>query len=287
MRARRAAAQEAERARTRGSRQRSAIAFSDTREVADRRRRRGGPRGCARRRARDPRARDRPPAARPPSVDRAARRARAGRDSSVGQRALAVAGDAGDADDLAGAARSRLDVVERACPRPRARRASSAQHDRARRRAAASRAASAHRAADHQLGELAPCVVAARGARRRPAGRRAAPRCGRQTASTSSSLWLMKMIDRPSATSCAQRREQRLGLLRRQHGGRLVEDQDARVAVERLQDLDALPLADRQRRRPRASGSTARPKRRASLAQPRRAPRAGARRGATAARCRA
>ena len=33
-------------------------------------------------------------------------------------------------------------------------------------------------------------------------------------------------------------------LLRRQHGGRLVEDEDLGAAVERLQDLDALLLAD-------------------------------------------
>ena len=38
--------------------------------------------------------------------------------------------------------------------------------------------------------------------------------------------------------------EQLLRLLRRQHGGRLVEDEDVRAAVERLQDLDALLLAD-------------------------------------------
>ena len=45
---------------------------------------------------------------------------------------------------------------------------------------------------------------------------------------------------------CADRREQLGHLLRREHCGRLVEDKDARVAVERLQDLDALLLADRQ-----------------------------------------
>ena len=44
----------------------------------------------------------------------------------------------------------------------------------------------------------------------------------------------------------AQDGEDLLGLLRRQHGGRLVEDEDARLAVERLEDLDALLLADRQ-----------------------------------------
>ena len=42
----------------------------------------------------------------------------------------------------------------------------------------------------------------------------------------------------------AQDGEELERLLRREHGGRLVEDQDARVAVERLEDLDALLHAD-------------------------------------------
>ena len=37
-----------------------------------------------------------------------------------------------------------------------------------------------------------------------------------------------------------------IGLGRRQHAGRLVEDQDVGAAIERLQDLDALLQADRQ-----------------------------------------
>ena len=44
----------------------------------------------------------------------------------------------------------------------------------------------------------------------------------------------------------AERLEEPLGLLRREHGGRLVEDQNPGVAIERLQDLDALLLADRE-----------------------------------------
>ena len=44
----------------------------------------------------------------------------------------------------------------------------------------------------------------------------------------------------------ADRRRTARHFLRREHGGRLVEDQDARIAVERLEDLDALLLADRQ-----------------------------------------
>ena len=41
--------------------------------------------------------------------------------------------------------------------------------------------------------------------------------------------------------------EDLLRLLRRQDGGRLVEDEDPGLAVERLEDLDALLPADRQR----------------------------------------
>ena len=41
-------------------------------------------------------------------------------------------------------------------------------------------------------------------------------------------------------------REERLGFLRREHGGRLVEDQHARLAVKRLQDLHALLLSQRE-----------------------------------------
>ena len=44
---------------------------------------------------------------------------------------------------------------------------------------------------------------------------------------TSFSLWLMKMIDMPSAAQAPQRGEQLVHLLRREHGRRLVEDQDA------------------------------------------------------------
>ena len=62
--------------------------------------------------------------------------------------------------------------------------------------------------------------------------------------STSFSLWLMKMIDMPCPRQAADDLEQLLRLLRRQHGGRLVEDQDVGAAVERLQDLHPLLLAD-------------------------------------------
>ena len=45
----------------------------------------------------------------------------------------------------------------------------------------------------------------------------------------------------------AQRGEQAVDFLRRQHGGGLVQDQDARAAIQRLQDFNALLLAHRQR----------------------------------------
>jgi hypothetical protein len=50
-----------------------------------------------------------------------------------------------------------------------------------------------------------------------------------------------------------------VGLGRRQHAGRLVEDQDVGAAIERLEDLDALLQPDRQFLDDRASGSTSRP----------------------------
>ncbi len=53
--------------------------------------------------------------------------------------------------------------------------------------------------------------------------------------------------DRPALVpETAQDPEQVVRLLRRQHAGRLVEDQDAGAAEQRLQDLDPLLDADRQ-----------------------------------------
>ena len=63
---------------------------------------------------------------------------------------------------------------------------------------------------------------------------------------TSYSLWLMKTMLVPS--DARRRRTWKIsdGLLRGQHGGRLVEDQDLGAAVEGLEDLDPLLDADRQ-----------------------------------------
>ena len=64
---------------------------------------------------------------------------------------------------------------------------------------------------------------------------------------TSYSLWLMKMMLWPSLGEAAEDREDLLRLLRREDGRRLVEDEDPRLAVERLEDLDPLLPADRER----------------------------------------
>ena len=58
------------------------------------------------------------------------------------------------------------------------------------------------------------------------------------------------MADEDDAASAfsqpAQEQEDLLRFLRCEHGRGLVEDQDARIAVQRLEDLDALLLAHRQ-----------------------------------------
>ena len=63
-------------------------------------------------------------------------------------------------------------------------------------------------------------------------------------ASTSSSLWEMKSRVWPWLLQLAEVLEERVDLLRHQHRGRLVEDDHLGAAVEHLEDLDALPLAD-------------------------------------------
>ena len=64
------------------------------------------------------------------------------------------------------------------------------------------------------------------------------------TAVTSWSLWEMKIDRAVLRRHRPERREEPLRLLRRQHRRRLVEDQDPRLAVERLEDLHPLLLAD-------------------------------------------
>jgi hypothetical protein len=155
-----------------------------------------------------------------------------------GERRLAVARDAGNADDLTfadGQARlgeglavitAEADAVEDekvGAPRP--------WRPPARR----------HVAADHHLGDAPPV-------RRRspsPAFRPRRTRCVCD-GEDSPSLCEMKITARPPARRATVGIA--VGLGRREHRRRLVEDEDAGVAVERLEDLDALALAHRQAR---------------------------------------
>ena len=219
----------------------------------------------------------------PDDLDRAGLGPAQARDR-VDQLALPVAVDAGDADDLARADVERdaahlLDpavVDARAGPRPRAA-ARPAVAGCFSTRSSTSRPTIA-RASDSS-------VAPSRGTvsiilpRRRTVIRSA-------ISSTSLSLWLMKMIDLPVGLEAPDDREQLGRLLRRQHGRRLVEDEDLRAAVERLQDLDALLLADGDLARSARSG---RPRARTAARARGRAPRRRARRARrrrASARCR-
>ena len=66
------------------------------------------------------------------------------------------------------------------------------------------------------------------------------------TAMISRSLWVIRMIVFPCSFSWPEDAEEVVGLVGRQHAGRLVEDQRVGAAIERLQDLHALLQADRQ-----------------------------------------
>jgi hypothetical protein len=61
---------------------------------------------------------------------------------------------------------------------------------------------------------------------------------------TSRSLWVMRITVTPRPRSFAQDVEQLVGLLRGEHGARLVEDENAGAAIKHLHDLDALLPAD-------------------------------------------
>ena len=71
------------------------------------------------------------------------------------------------------------------------------------------------------------------------------------TSSTSPSLWVMKMMDVPCSLSEPMTLEELVRLLRGQDCRGLVQDQEPRLAVERLQDLDPLLLGDADRLHPR------------------------------------
>ena len=111
-------------------------------------------------------------------------------------------------------------------------------------------------AAHHQLGELAGGDLAwlDRGDRGAP------PDHGDLVGDREHLVELVRDEDDGEALGLelAQVVEELVDLLRHQHGGRLVQDQDLRAAVEHLEDLDALPVADAEVL-DQSSGSTPRP----------------------------
>ena len=161
----------------------------------------------------------------------------------VDQLGLAVVVDAGDPDDLAGAHLERdaahlLDpaVVEHVQVLDLEQRLAGLRHGLL--------DPEDHLAADHQLGEA--------GLGRALARHRVDLLAAAQDADPVGDLeHLVQLVgdedDRhPAGLEAAEDLEQLERLLRRQHRGRLVEDQDVGLAVERLQDLDPLLLADGQ-----------------------------------------
>ena len=107
-------------------------------------------------------------------------------------------------------------------------------------------------AADHQLGELAGGDV--RRLDRGDGG--AAPDDGDLVGDREHLVELVRDEDDGEALGLelAQVVEERVDLLRHQDGGRLVEDEDLGAAVEHLEDLHPLPVADAERPRPARRG---------------------------------
>ena len=171
-------------------------------------------------------------------------RGRHGAGDDAGKRALPVAGNARDADDLARVRRERGRRQPGAAVRIGHRHVVEHQQRRARRarRAAALR----HRVPDHQRREAR--AVGARGR----AVRHLAPGAQHRDA-VGDRQHLVQLVrdedDRePVRREPAQHAEQAVHLLRGEHGGRLVEHQDARAAIEHLEQLEPLLLADREAR---------------------------------------
>ena len=159
---------------------------------------------------------------------------------------LAVAGDAGDAQDLAAADRE-ADVAQR---RRRAGRGAG--------RDSPSRTRRSRPGAVPARPVTAPtCAPTIRAASERALSARGsqAPTTlpwRRMVARVAEPAHLVEPVrdveQRPALVAQPlQRGEQPLGLLRRQHRGRLVEDDEARVLQQAAHDLDALALAGRER----------------------------------------
>ena len=164
----------------------------------------------------------------------------------VEQLRLAVAGDAGDADDLAGADVEADALDPRHALVARDHEVAHLEHRLARLRRRLLDPQQ-HLAADHQLGQLL-LAWSPRSGGAPPSRPARITLTWSVTAMISRSLWVIRTTVRPCALQVAQDAEEMVGLLRREHAGRLVEDQDVGAAEQRLEDLDPLLHAHRQAR---------------------------------------
>ena len=165
-------------------------------------------------------------------------------DDRLDQLVLAVAGDARDAEDLPGPDLE-VDAVDDFVAAVVADRQPAHVEGRSGRVRFAAIDGQRHLAADHQLGE----VFLVRLGWDALADDLAAPDDRDPVRDLEDLVQLVADEDDAVALGrqAPQDLEDLLRLLRRQHRGRFVEDEDLRVAVERLQDLDPLLPADRQR----------------------------------------
>ena len=164
-------------------------------------------------------------------------------DERLDELVLAVAGDAGDAEDLAGPDLEVDAADDLAAAVVLDAQAVDAEHGVARVRLAAVDG-QLDLATDHQLRQV---VLVGLG--REPLADDPAAPDDRDPIGDLEDL-VELVADEDDAVALGreppQDGEDLLGLLRREHGGRLVEDEDPRLAVERLEDLDPLLPADRQ-----------------------------------------
>ena len=171
------------------------------------------------------------------------RRADAGQ--RVEQLRLAVAGDPGDADDLAGAHGEADPLDPRHALVAGDHEVAHLQHRLARPRRPLLDPQQ-HLAADHQLGQLLLAGLRGPAVRHHGPGAHDADLVGHRHD-------LAQLVGdqddgAPLRLQVAQDAEQMVGLLRRQHARGLVQDQDARAAEQGLEDLDPLLHAHGQAR---------------------------------------
>ena len=157
----------------------------------------------------------------------------------IGELALSVAGYAGDADDLAGAHGER-NVTERDAAPPLGRDPVEDEERRARLDGGFSGGVSSRPHIIRASSPLDRCPRWSRSADHRAVAHH---REAAVSAITSPSLWLMKIIPCRAPPWRGARRTA-LALAGGQRRGRLVEDEDAGAADQRLGDLHALLLAD-------------------------------------------